>query len=785
MIRIRTKLLITVGVFAVAFAVFGFLWTWFLIRKHTQDFTASQAQLALDFDLAIRKYIGDTIRPLMEQRVGKGEFIPEAMSSSFVAREMFEEVRKEFPDYVIKFSSDRPRNPANVAGPEEIKIIEYFRENPEATKWAGAITMNGKEYFVQCIPRQMKESCLGCHGRPEDAPATLLARYGSTAGFYRSVGDVAAIDVVGVPTDKVRGMIVSEARTQLVVLATGVAVLVGVFLLVFRLLIGSRLEAITEHFKNAAAQPEGVTLTPIEVVGNDEISLLASNFNFLAARSRDVHDCLERRVQERTAKLEAEIAERRHAAEALRASEERFRRFAMASGYGLWMGDLNGRALFANAATLKILEEECVEDFVDKRFYDYYPPEDAERVRKEILPIVVEKGQWVGELQVRTAKGNLKPTQQVIFLIRDEQGTPRMVGNIITDITERKDAEGRLRESMERLELYAEALESSNLALEQSNLALEESNRLAKAGTRAKSEFLANMSHEIRTPMTAILGYTDLLLLTEGIDKVPGDWRYSLDAIKRNGEHLLGVINGILDLSKVESGKMEVEPIRCSPVELVTEVVALMRVRAEAKQLRLATELVGPLPETIRTDPLRLRQVLINLVGNAIKFTDQGEVRISVRLTHDTGTPRLRFDVTDTGIGMKEEQMQRIFQPFGQADSSTTRKFGGTGLGLCISKRLAEALGGTIEASSVYGQGSTFRITIDPGPLDGIRVAEQHWETAIQPPPIVAPVTAGTIALHCRVLLAEDGPDNQRLISLLLKRAGAEVNHGRQRTDCR
>ncbi|MCY2991122.1 MAG: PAS domain S-box protein [Planctomycetota bacterium] len=293
----------------------------------------------------------------------------------------------------------------------------------------------------------------------------------------------------------------------------------------------------------------------------------------------------------------------------------------------------------------------------------------------------------------------------------------------------------------------------------------------AELATRVKSQFLANMSHEIRTPMTAILGYTDLLL-EEHVGHATQEY---VAVIKRSGEQLLGLINDILDLSKVEAGKMQIEPIRCSPCELAAEVVSFMQVHAAAKFLVLKLELNGPLPETALTDPLRLRQVLGNLLGNAIKFTDQGEVRLAVRLTSAGGPPRLRFDVTDTGIGMDAKQVGQLFKPFTQVDSSPTRKFGGTGLGLCISKHLAETLGGGIEVCSQPGQGSTFTLTIDPGPLDDIRLLPESVGAAIQPPPCVAPVAAGPSVLHGRILLAEDGLDNQRLLTLLLRRAGANV----------
>jgi Amt family ammonium transporter len=292
------------------------------------------------------------------------------------------------------------------------------------------------------------------------------------------------------------------------------------------------------------------------------------------------------------------------------------------------------------------------------------------------------------------------------------------------------------------------------------------------------------MSHEIRTPMTAILGYSNLIC--ESADcctkcsvhttcEVRVANSQHVQAIQRNGEHLLQLINDILDLSKVEAGKMEIEPTRCSPFELLAEIVSLMRVRAEAKHLKLEMNFAGPLPETVLVDPLRLRQVLVNLVGNAIKFTDQGTVRITARLAQDSDLPRICFDVTDTGIGMNEEQIGRLFRAFIQVDNSATRKFGGTGLGLAISKRLTETMGGGIEVRSTPGQGSTFSVMVDPGPLDGIRLVQNVQEALLDRPPIATTATADKIELNGRVLLVEDGPDNQRLISFLLKKAGANV----------
>jgi len=299
---------------------------------------------------------------------------------------------------------------------------------------------------------------------------------------------------------------------------------------------------------------------------------------------------------------------------------------------------------------------------------------------------------------------------------------------------------------------------------------LRKAQEAAQSASLAKDEFLANVSHEIRTPMTAILGFTEVLL---GSVTHP-DAVAAAKTIQRNGAFLLEIIDDILDLSKIEAGKLELEQIACSPQQILSDVIELMQVRADAKGLCLEVAYEGKLPTTIRTDPTRLRQILVNLIGNAIKFTETGRVRVVVRwIDEETGAPKLCFEVIDTGIGISADRLARLFTPFTQGDSSMHRQYGGSGLGLAISKRLAEMLGGTIRVSSQPGQGSTFSATLTAGPLDsnGLDVEANHalrgagGEALPQQP----------IQLNCRILLAEDGPDNQRLLSFLLKKAGAEV----------
>jgi len=296
--------------------------------------------------------------------------------------------------------------------------------------------------------------------------------------------------------------------------------------------------------------------------------------------------------------------------------------------------------------------------------------------------------------------------------------------------------------------------------------------RAAQEASRLKSEFLANMSHEIRTPMSALVGYTELL---GDADLTPGERAECLAVVRRNGEHLMTIVNDVLDLSKIEAGRMTIERIRCSPFALVDEVAALLRPRAAQEGLAFEVGYGGPLPQTIETDPTRLRQILLNLLGNAIKFTPTGSVRLVVGLADGDAASRcLRFDVVDTGIGMSAEQQARLFAPFSQADASTTRRFGGTGLGLAISKRLAGMLGGDLEVRSVPGAGSTFTLTLDAGSLADLPLLDQPPEAS---PAAPGPGSAAdqTVSLRGRVLVAEDSLDARRLIARHLRAAGAEV----------
>lgn len=248
------------------------------------------------------------------------------------------------------------------------------------------------------------------------------------------------------------------------------------------------------------------------------------------------------------------------------------------------------------------------------------------------------------------------------------------------------------------------------IALEQANQNLKRLYCEAQTAIRAKNAFLSNVSHEVRTPLTAILGFAQFL---DDPDLDEGERALHVQTIQRNGRHLLDLINNILDLAKLEASEADLERTPCSVQEVVDDVVLLLGALIRGKNLSLEAHFEPSVPPAVVTDPIRLRQILVNLVGNAVKFTESGEVRVSVDCRRSPGSAELRIDVSDTGIGMSEETMARLFEPFYQADASTNRRFHGTGLGLAISKRLARLLGGDIQVRSEPGKGSVFTLVFE------------------------------------------------------------------------
>ena len=352
------------------------------------------------------------------------------------------------------------------------------------------------------------------------------------------------------------------------------------------------------------------------------------------------------------------------------------------------------------------------------------------------------------ESTLRSASGALIDVEFSGSDVHVRGGT--LIEIILRDITEQKNAAEAMRESEKRYRQLSEELRTARDA--------------ALEASRAKSEFLANMSHEIRTPMNGIIGMQALALSASGAEDRIG----YLEAAQNSAYSLLAILNDILDVSKIEAGRMEIHRAPFSIRRAVDECMQLVRHRAHEKGLELVSTISPATPDALVGDVVRIRQILTNLVGNAVKFTDSGRVEIRVD-SGPSGADQLLLTCTviDTGIGIRPEHKDVIFEAFRQADSSTTRQFGGTGLGLTISARLVAMMGGTISVDSTFGQGSQFRFTIP------CKLAPQHSVTSPARP---IPSLPGAPAKRLRILLAEDNTVNQRLAKRLLEKRGHEVS---------
>ncbi len=493
---------------------------------------------------------------------------------------------------------------------------------------------------------------------------------------------------------------------------------------------------LTEQADALAAGREEVSISPAP--GNDEVTRLGRALANLVEKLQKRTAALESANRQ----LEEEMAERRQAAAALRQSEERFRELVEGSDDLVVRMDGQARFTYLSPAAERIYglpPEQCL----GRSWFSFTHAQDRSASERAFR-------QWISQHRASASHqnrqvshgGQVRHMLWTINLHYHDEGEVQSVNCIGRDITHLKE--------------FEEELEAARLA--------------AEASSRAKSEFMANMSHELRTPMNAIIGMTDLALMSE-LDPVQRDY---LETARKAADSLLELLNQILDFSKIEAGQIELESTEFGLRPLLEAVIKAMEGRAHKKGLELGHRVAPEVADLFLGDPLRLRQVLFNLLDNAVKFTEQGKVELRVNLQEATTSHQvLRFAVSDTGIGIPPEKQEIIFESFTQADGSTTRRYGGTGLGTTISRSLVELMGGQIWVESVPGQGSTFFFTVELALLDSREEAAGEGEPEQASPP--ARPLPQPAAQPLRVLLAEDNPENRKLVVSLLEQMGHRV----------
>jgi len=458
---IAMRFLLPFGIVAVLFSIFIFRETYVTSQHHANDLVGQQAAMVMEFNLAIREYVSETIHPAIRNIVGKDEFIPEMMSPPFVSQSVFEKVQQKFPGYIVRFTSDNPHNPANRATPQELRLIDFFRRNPQVSQKTEQIQINGQRYVAQFKARQMKAECLRCHGDPKDAPAALVKRYGASAGFHREAGDIAGLDTVAIPVETVAAAMASEMSWKQLIMATWLAFLFGLIIIAFHLVVSRRLSAMARHIREIAATSEISRMTPQEMDERDEIDVLSVAFDRLFEQLRTMQASLEQRVKERTADLarandglKQEITDRQRAEEALRQSEEKFRSIVESSPAAMHFYRLepDNRLVLTgtNPAAERIIggEHRLMGKTIEEVFPNLRDTEVLEIHRKVAR----------GDISSQAFEMPYKDERVFGFYdVRVFRTGPGIIASIFVDITERKQAEQELRAYSHRLALATEA----------------------------------------------------------------------------------------------------------------------------------------------------------------------------------------------------------------------------------------------------------------------------------------------------------------------------------------
>ncbi len=683
--------------------------SWFALEvvmgRQSANQVSADANMLLKTMNSVRDYTSNNInRHLKPLQKTTDTFIKETVPG-FSAREVFENFRgKEgFGDFFYKEASPNPSNPRDQADEFEEQLVQRFAAEPQTQSISGFREMKGVKLFYSANPMIVKSaSCLECHTTPAEAPKSMLVAYGTERGFGWKLNQVIAAQIVYVPAAQV--MQQGRHNAQLVVLLF-IAVFAIVILLINLLLrqtvirplthLAAATDAVshsTEEAQKFEDTPEGRELRQTGRRG-DELGRLADMFGFMFEKVRTREQNL------------------RDAQQQIQQREAYFRALIENASDAIVILDGTGHVQYASQAVQSVLGVSAG-SLQGKLLSDWVDAEDRDRV-VELVRRTAQTSGKTPRLEFKLAgSGEGESARFVEAVAENLLNQPAVRGVVVNlrDVTERRH--------------------SAELARQKEN---------AEQANRAKSQFLANMSHELRTPLNAIIGYSEMLQ-EEARDLGEESFINDLEKIHGAGKHLLALINDVLDLSKIEAGRMDLYLEDFSIKGMIGDVVVTMGALAAKNKNKLEVKLSDNIGD-MRADLTKVRQTLFNLLSNACKFTDNGRILLEADRSTRDGKDWITFRVSDTGIGMTDEQLAKLFEAFTQADASTTRKYGGTGLGLAITRRFCRMMGGDVSVTSRSGEGSVFEVllpatVIDPKPAPVAGVAAKVTKERPSPPAV-------------------------------------------------
>ncbi len=722
---ITTKLLIAIGMIAVLFSALLFYASYSQTRKRIYEVIDNQAAMALKFDLAIRSYVGKYIRPVMYDLIGEGEFILEAMSTSYVARSIFEDVRTDFPDYIIKFSSDNPRNPINQAGPEEMKIIKRFNDTPDLNRWEGITTIQGRPYMAKFNARRMTEACTLCHGSPEDAPRAIIEKYGPVAGFNRPMGQVIGMDTIAIPLTAISEKFWAEMGNTFIISLMGLLIFFFAVFMVVKHLVINRLVMISRHFDCAAGESDYSRISPIYTQGKDEITDLAQGFNTLSEKLKESYTALDSKIRKRTQTLEIvnqqlirEIKERKKTEKALRESEDRFRTLHNASFGGIAIHD-NGIILDCNQGLAQITGYER-SDLIGMNGMELIAPEWREDALKKVhsgydLPYEVEGLRKDGtRYPLRIQAKNIP--------YRDR----RVRVTELRDITESKQAE-------------QEKINAQKVAGEQKQLAL-------------VGQVAGKIAHDFNNLLGIVMGNAELSLRHCTDEKI----KNRLDLIFQQTLRGKNLTRDLVAFARSQDPKQEFFRIK----DKINMVLNLLK--KDLTGIEIARDDDKDMPELL-ADPGMIEHALVNLLLNAVhalSLTRDPKIFIRTWSSPD----QIFFEIRDNGCGIPQEHIDRIYDPSftlkGSRDTLNlySQEIRGSGYGMANVQKYVRQHKGTIQAESELNKGTSFTVSF---PV--IRKKLSRREKAA--------VKSKILHTHKRILLVEDEPAISGVLQTILTQA--------------